>query len=94
MARLGFEARYSGARQYIFESRSRLRDQEHGVRVSVALQVMILSFGAAELTNTGNRASKGTPSGMGGQNAKYLLRANVFRSSVDSGHSGAVESSW
>jgi hypothetical protein len=30
MARLGFEARYSVARQYIFESRSRLRDQEYG----------------------------------------------------------------
>ena len=33
IARLAFEARYSGARQYFFESRSRLRDREYGVRV-------------------------------------------------------------
>ncbi len=55
MARLGFEVRYSGARQYIFESRSRLRDQEYGFRVWVALQAMILGSGVAELANTGNR---------------------------------------
>jgi hypothetical protein len=54
-----------------------LRDQEQGVRVWVALQAMILSFGAAELTNTGNRASKGTTSdwviGSGGSNLMRRL---------------------
>jgi hypothetical protein len=54
MARLGFEARYSGARQYIFESRSRLRDQEYGFEFG-SLPAMFLGSGVAELANTGNR---------------------------------------
>jgi hypothetical protein len=49
--RLAFEARYSGARQYFFESRSRLRDREYGVRVWFALQATILSFRAADLAH-------------------------------------------
>ena len=56
IARLAFEARYSGARQYIFESRSRLWDREYGARIWFALQATILSFHAADLAIRGVRA--------------------------------------
>jgi hypothetical protein len=51
IARLAFEARYSGARQYFFELRSRLRDREYGVRVWLTSQATILSFRAADLAH-------------------------------------------
>ena len=55
MARLGFEARYSGARQYIFRIEITVARLGIWVRVWVALQAMILGSGVAELANTGNR---------------------------------------
>jgi hypothetical protein len=55
MARLEFEARYSGARQYIFRIEITVARLGIWVRVWVALQAMILGSGVAELANTGNR---------------------------------------
>ena len=55
ITRLAFEARYSGARQYIFRIKITVTRSGIWIRVWVALQAMILGSGVAELAYTGNR---------------------------------------